>query len=159
MTGDAEWDREQETREQHFWSRLRQVVWTGLIVLGVVALMCAMAVFPAWRGLIFVGVLGVLAGICFGIALSPIGPHRPWAGLVFGGVTLPVLAAYLVSIAGRDPNEFHFATTGLAMFFAYGLAALFAVLWITSIWRRPARPETSDNGAAADGAPRAGAGI
>jgi hypothetical protein len=156
MTGDAEWDLEQEDRERSFWRRVRQIMWTGVIVLGALALMWTMATFPAWRGLVVLAILGVLAGICFGFALGRTGPQRPLAGLVFGGVTLPLLAAYLGSTAARDPNEFHFAATGLAVFFAYGLAALFAVLWITAIWRRAPRRGRPEETPGADILPHEG---
>jgi hypothetical protein len=157
MSSDAEWYREHETRERDVWRRTRQIIWTTLIVLAALSVMWVMATLPAWRGLLVLALLGVLAGACFGFALGS-GSQRRLAGLVFGGVTLPLLAAYVGSTVARGPNEFHTATTGLAIFFAYGIAALFAVLWITAIWRRAPQRERSENQVGENVPPEVGVG-
>jgi hypothetical protein len=156
MSNVAEWELE-EARERNLWIQVRQVIWTILIVLGTVVFLCAMSALPGWRGFIVLGLLGVLAGLCIALAVGHAGPHRPLAGLVFGGITLPLLAAYLGTSAARDPNEFRFTSTGLMAFFAYGAAAFFAVLWITTIWRRTPNRGGPENAGAEDFPPHEGA--
>jgi hypothetical protein len=156
MNSDAEWEVE-EARDRLFWKSVLHVVWTGVIVLGVAGALWGMTLASAWRDFVVLGVLGVLAGACIALATGRSSHHRPWAGLVFGGITLPFLAAYLGSTSAQSPDVFRSTSRALAVFFAYGLAAFFAVLWLSSVWRRGAIREPPNEMTGADAETREGA--
>jgi hypothetical protein len=140
VNSDAEQELE-DARERYFWSRLTRALWALLIVLTLVGGLWTLTVLLAWERYFLLSFLGLLAGLSIAVALGGSSRDRALAGLVVGGVTLPLLAAYLGSTAAESPEAFSANTASLFPFLVHGAVALVGALWISNLWRkRPTRP-------------------
>lgn len=157
MNSDAEQELE-DARERYFWGRFTDVLWALLIVSALVAVLWILTMVLEWQRYFLLSFLGILAGISIAVALDGSRRDRARVGLVVGGITLPLLAAYLGSTAAQSPQTFSASSASLFPFLVHGTVALLGALLIANLWRRrptrpppeaPATPEPAPN----EGAP------
>jgi hypothetical protein len=135
MGSDAERELE-EARERQYWGRVVRGVSASLVLLGAVALLWILTALLDWQRHLLLSFIGLLSGVAVATAFGGSARERAITGLVIGGVTLPVLAAYLAGTAARSPDTFGTSSAGLFAFFVHGTVACAGVLWIAALRRR-----------------------
>ena len=150
----------EEAAEQRFWRRVRRIMLVLLILAAAAGILWALtAVLGAERSPALV-LLGLLAGSAVAVPALASRRMRAIAGLVIGGIVLPLLAAHLGDLAAMDPAAFRTAAGGLLQFLIAASVALFAALVISPV-RSPPAPANdgavTPSTASVAGAPNAGA--
>jgi hypothetical protein len=144
MNSDVEQELE-EARARYVWGTVASALWTSLVVVGALAVLFALTVLLGWQRQLLPNFLGLLAGASLAVAMAGSSGHRAVTGLVVGGVTLPLVAAYL---AGQSPEGLRASSAILSPFLAHGTIALVGALSISTLWRRrPMPPPPRDRAA------------
>lgn len=144
MGGAMEEDLEDE-RDRHFWWIIVKVIWTSLIILFVFGVLSSLTVFFDWGKYLLLCFVGLLAGISIAAGILGSPRNRDLIALVLGAVILPILAAYLGSIAARSQAAFSAYSASLFPFFAYATGTMVGGLVIGKIWqKKPGRPRPEE---------------
>jgi hypothetical protein len=134
----------EEARERHFWGRFLRVLWTALILLLVLAVLSSLTLLLGWLQYLLLCVVGLLTGISLVVAVRGSALNRGLVGLILGAITLPLLAAYLSSVAGTGQVAFSAYSASFFPFLVHATGAMLAGLWIVRVWRSPPRPPQPD---------------
>lgn len=129
------WIESEAEAERRFQRRALRLVWTSVIVLGVVGVLLPAALLLEWGRYVVPCFLGGLAGLAIAVALLGSPQSRHLTGIVLGAFTLPLLAAHLGTVAIRSELEFGAYSASLLPFLAWGAAAALGVLGIARVWR------------------------
>lgn len=131
-----------DLREEQFWKTILRLTWTCLVVVLAGAILSSLTILFGWIPYLLLSLLGVLAGIAIAVAVAGSPRGRVLAGLLLGGVTFPLLAAYLGGLAVSNPGAFSAYSTSFFPFLANAAGTMLAALWIGRIWhgesQRPA---------------------
>jgi hypothetical protein len=140
-----------DIREEQFWKTVTRLTWTFVVVGLTVAVLSSLTLLFGWLPYLLLSLLGVLAGIAIAVAVAGSPRGRVLTGLVLGGVTFPLLAAYFGGLAVSNFGAFSAYSTSFFPFLANAAGTLLAALWIGRIWhagsQRPA--EVTEGGAKA----------
>jgi hypothetical protein len=146
---------DEDASERRFWGMILRVVWTALIVLVVAGVLASLTVALNWTPYLVVGAVGMLAGLSLLLVLLGSARGRILIGFVLGVIALPMLAAWLTSLAATSPATFAAYSAGLASFLAYAAGAVCGGIAITRVWREPSG-QRPDGAAGATQAPNEG---
>jgi len=147
MHGDAEQELE-EARERLLWGRVALALWTSLIILADVALLWILIAVLGWQPYLVLCILGALAGVAIAAALAGSRGSSATAGLVIGGVVLPLCAAYLSGLAARSPEALSAGSAALLPFIACATVSFLGAWCISALWRRRPAPPPPEIGTA-----------
>lgn len=125
----------EEARERRFWEAFRRLLWTSLILVLGLGLLVGLTLRLGWAPYLLMGFVGLLAGSAIGAAYLGSHRSREVMSLVLGAITLPVLAAYLVTLAANNQAAFNVYAVSLSPFLAYATAAVVAWLGLARVWR------------------------
>jgi hypothetical protein len=128
---------DEDASERRFWGMILRVVWTALIVLVVAGVLASFTVALNWTPYLVLGAVGLLAGLSLLLVLLGSARGRILTGFVLGVIALPMLAAWLTSLAATSPATFTAYSAGLAPFLAHAAGAVCGGIAIARLWREP----------------------
>lgn len=133
---DDELTAEARARKRALLAFFRKVLWTLLVLGGILALLLPLTISFHWEKVALSCLLGFLNGIALaaGISVSP--RNRTWITLLLGVLILPGLAVYVSFLAGSDPQAFDATSSVLIPFLSYALASLIGAIIMVNIWQR-----------------------
>jgi hypothetical protein len=145
MRGTIEKEDLEDERERYILGIFLKVIWSSLIILFVFGALSLLTVFLEWWKYLLFCLLGLLAGISISVAILGSSRNRDLITLILGAVILPIMAAYLGTVAVRNQAAFSTYSAILFPFFAYATGAILSGLLIAKIWqKRPVRPRLGE---------------
>jgi hypothetical protein len=126
---------DEDASERRFWGMILRGVWTALIVLVIVGILASLTVALHWTPYLLLGGVGVLAGLLLLPVLLGSARGRELTGFILGAIALPILAAWLTSLAATSPATFTAYSAGLAPFLAHAAGAVCGGIAIARVWR------------------------
>ena len=132
-----------DIREEQFWRTAVRLTSTFAVLGLTVAVLSSLTLLFGWLPYLLLSLLGVLAGIAIVVAVAGSPRGRMLTGLVLGGVTFPLLAAYFGGLAVSNSGAFSAYSTSFFPFLANAAGTLLAGLWIGRIWHAGSQRPTA----------------